>query len=455
MATNTSFEHIVYNIQDREIIVNKLHKIINILWDKCHNSIENGLLQIVMDHTNTNYKLFTNAISELNLGMISFVSDYYSIMDEHTDQFHPKYLSMYTSHKNHYNNFIQSNDSDKFDFKELIDIFTEHCYEFKKFKPHTEIGHLRRARDQSHCIYNKLSTMIASKNIYELSDSLVRDINIINEKIKPFIDSELVPGRIPEPMVPLVDQISDLISKYEHMKLEIVAKEEIFDYCECGNVMEVMASSSEMVCDNCGFVTKLIGTVFEDNQFYNQEGGRYKHAGYEPSKHCKCWLERIQAKETNTITQTQINKIEACIRRDRITNKRRITIGQLRSYLKDSGLTELNEHVALIKKLITGIIPPQLTFAETQDITNSFSKAVKAYNVVRPSNKSNNIYYPYILRKLIEMHISDYNKQKELLSFIHLQGSQTLIQNDKIWRDICNITSSFKYQPTDRYAFVD
>ena len=62
MATNTSFEHIVYNIQDREIIVNKLHKIINILWDKCHNSIENGLLQIVMDHTNTNYKLFTVTI---------------------------------------------------------------------------------------------------------------------------------------------------------------------------------------------------------------------------------------------------------------------------------------------------------------------------------------------------------------------------------------------------------
>ena len=252
-----------------------------------------------------------------------------------------------------------------------------------------------------------------------------------------------------------IDIAQELIAKYEYTKLEILVKEEIFDYCECGNVMEVMPSSSEMVCDNCGFVTKLIGTVFEDNQFYNQEGGRYRHAGYEPSKHCKCWLERIQAKETNTITQVQIEKLEACIRRDRITNKRRITIGQLRNYLKDAGLTELNEHVALIKKIITGVVPPQLSFAETQDITNSFSKAVKAYNVVRPSNKSNNIYYPYILRKLIEMHINDYNKQKELLSFIHLQGSQTLIQNDKIWRDICNITPSFIYQPTDRYAFVD
>lgn len=440
MTANTSFEHLVFNIQDREAIISSLHSILETLT----SAVPNRHISIFIDHINANFKQFTKAIQELNLDIIGFVSDYYSIMDEHSDQFHPKYLSLYTSHKNHYNSFTQNNQSNNFDYVELVDIFIEHCYEFKKFKPHTEIGHLRRARDQSKCIYNKLSTLIASKNIYELSDNIVRDIAQVVNKI-----AHLHKDRTQ------IDIAQELIAKYEYTKLEILVKEEIFDYCECGNVMEVMPSSSEMVCDNCGFVTKLIGTVFEDNQFYNQEGGRYRHAGYEPSKHCKCWLERIQAKETNTITQAQIDKLEACIRRDRITNKRRITIGQLRNYLKDAGLTELNEHVALIKKIITGVVPPQLSFAETQDITNSFSKAVKAYNVVRPSNKSNNIYYPYILRKLIEMHINDYNKQKELLSFIHLQGSQTLIQNDKIWRDICNITPSFIYQPTDRYAFVD
>jgi hypothetical protein len=166
-------------------------------------------------------------------------------------------------------------------------------------------------------------------------------------------------------------------------------------------------------------------------------------------------LERIQAKETNTITDSQLEKIEACIKRDGITNKRRINIDQLRRYLKDIGLTELNEHVALIKKLITGITPPQLTYAETQDITNSFSKAVKAYNLIRPSNKSNMIFYPYLLRKLIEMHVDTFSKRKDLLSFIHLQGTQTLIQNDKIWSDICNVTPGFNYQPTDRYQYMD
>lgn len=438
MTTNTSFEHIVHNIQDRELVVEKLHKLVN-EWIK---PLNNYSLNSFLSHVDTNFEQFKLAMVQLNLRMISCISDYYSIMDEHTDQFHPKYLSMYASHKNHYN--VINQDESMFDVKELIDIFIEHCYEFKKFKLHTEIGQLRRAREQSHFIYNKLSTMIASENIYELSDGIIKDLASVAQKVHLLVNDSAT-----------YDTIQELVAKYENMKLEIIVKEEVFDYCECGHVMEIMSSSSEMVCDECGFITKLIGTVFDDSQFFNQDGGRYKSAGYEPSKHCKCWLERIQAKETNTITQQQIDKIEACIKRDRITNKRRITISQLRRYLKDAGLTELNEHVALIKKIITGIVPPQLTFAETQDITNSFSKAVKAYNVVRPPTKSNCLFYPYLIRKLIEMHIKDYNKQKDLLSFIHLQGSQTLIQNDKIWRDICDVTPSFKYQPTDRYAYLE
>lgn len=439
MTSNTSFEHIVHNIHDREQIVEQIHNLM-IKWVRPMNIHS---LNLFLDHVDSNYAQFKKAINDLNLQMVSCISDYYSIMDEHTDQFHPKYLSMYASHKNHYNILVVEDSI--FDIQELIEIFTKYCYEFKKFKLHAEIGHLRRAREQSHHIYNNLSTMISSENIYELSDGIVKDLSVVAQKICAQTKDHTS-----------YDLIQDLVGKYENMKLEISAREEVFDYCECGNVMEVMASSSEMVCDQCGYITKLIGTVFDDSQFYNQDGNnRYKHAGYEPSKHCKCWLERIQAKETNTITPEQIARIEACIKRDRIANKRRITISRLRRYLKDAGLTELNEHVALIKKIITGVNPPQLTFSETQDITNSFSKAVKAYNIIRPPHKSNTIYYPFILRKLIEMHINDYNKQKDLLSFIHLQGSQTLIQNDKIWRDICDVTPSFTYQPTDRYAFLD
>lgn len=389
-------------------------------------------------------------IDRFNIGIISFISDYYHIIDQHLDQFNSKYLHNYSGHKCHYNPILPCA-STMFDIEELVSIFREHCYDMTKFKFHTNATHIRRSRERTWVIYQKLANYIASENVYDLANLLIYDIKNAVDALDS-TKSQLV---FNEEGTQIMNKLKYMLQQFNHIKLDFKPSEEILDYCECGNMMQILAGSSEMVCDHCGYIYELKGTVFSDEQFYSQDGIRYKHAGYEPSKHCRSWLERIQARETNTITEKQIDKIEACIRRDGITNKKRLSIEQLRRYLKDTGLTELNEHVALIKRLITGITPPQLSYSETQDITNSFSKAVKAYNIIRPSNKSNMLFYPFLLWKLIEMHVSEHGKRKSLLSFIHLQGTQTLIQNDQIWSQICKITPSFNYRPTDRYEYMD
>ncbi len=470
-TTNTSFEHVLHNLQERDRIIDEIKNLMNNLFYQLSNHDECKKLFMYsldgIDHRiNILYDNYKQMMERFNIGIIAFVSDYYSIIDEHSDQFHSKYLPTYSGHYSHYNPIASSSSPEsKFKIEELIDIFKDHCYDFKKFKIHTDSSHLRRARERTWIIYQKLSNYIASENVYDLSDSLMYEFNsVINGIISIINNNESKatarkPKRIKinfsQEIIDLANKIKHIVQQFNNIKLDFKPSEEMLDYCECGNIMQVMTGSSEMVCDNCGYLYELKGTVFSDEQFYSQEGTRYKHAGYEPSKHCKCWLERIQARETNTINKKQLNRIEACIRRDGITNKKRITIEQLRRYLKDTGLTELNEHVALIKRLITGIAPPQLTYAETQDITNSFSKAVKAYNIIRPSNKSNMLFYPFLLWKLIEMHVSEYSKRKSLLSFIHLQGTQTLIQNDQIWASICDITPGFQYRPTDRYEYMD
>ena len=42
------------------------------------------------------------------------------------------------------------------------------------------------------------------------------------------------------------------------------------------------------------------------------------------------------------------------------------------------------------------------------------------------------------------------NKKRELLACIHLQSYETLIDNDKIWFQICKYNSTFIYKPTDK-----
>lgn len=471
-TTNTSFEHVLHNLQERDRIIDEIRFLIDKLFICIRKSEDEELLFSMMiqgidKRIGILYDNYKQTIERFNTGIVAFISDYYSIIDQHSDQFSRRYINTYSSHKSHYNPIISNIHSSKFNLEDLIDIFKDHCYEFKTFKFHTNSSFVRRARERTWIIYQQLSNYIASENVYDLSDALIYEFNAIIGGINNLIDPEPFKSskkmKTPKKVKLNLDKESEdifnrlkyMIQQFNNIKLDFKPSEEMLDYCECGNVMQVMAGSSEMLCDHCGYLYELKGTVFSDEQFYSQEGTRYKHAGYEPSKHCRSWLERIQARETNTITEHQIHKIEMCIKRDGITNKKRITIEQLRSYLKDSGLTDLNEHVALLKRIITGIVPPQLSYSETQDITNSFSKAVKAYNIIRPSNKSNMLFYPFLLWKLIEQHVLDYNKRKSLLSFIHLQGTQTLIQNDQIWSQICNVTTGFKYRPTDRYEYMD
>ena len=470
ITANTSFEHVIHNIQERDRIIHDSNKLASALLDR----FDLGSKMVVSPHAlfmihqriRSLYENYCQTIARFNLGIISFVSDYYSIIDEHADQFHSKYLHTYSSHNGHYNPLLPTLDeSSSFDITELVEIFKEHCYKFTSFKVHTHSSHSRRARERTWVIYQKLANYIASERVYDASDLMMYEFNAISTSLSCFLSSagsksaKRVHRREAEEYAlscfEIINKLKSLIQKFDKIKLDFKPFEEVLDVCDCGHLMQVMAGSSEMVCNHCGYLYELKGTVFDDNQFYSQEGMRYKHAGYEPSKHCKAWLERIQARETNTITESQLKKIDACIRRDGITNKKRLSIEQLRRYLKDTDLTELNEHVALIKRLVTGIAPPQLTYAETQDITNSFSKAVKAYNIIRPMNKSNMLFYPFLLWKLIDMHVEDRTKRKCLLSFIHLQGTQTLIQNDQIWAEICKITPGFHYRPTDRYEYLE
>jgi hypothetical protein len=458
--TNTSFEHVLHNLQERMDIIDDSYKSLDILLGSLDKSIDDidtkdMVVDVATNRVISKYHRYVEAMERFNIGIIPFITDYYDIIDRHTDQFNFKFLYNYSSHVNHYNPIVQSVKTCKFDLDELVSIFNLYCYELKRFRVYSDVAMARRAHEQTWAIYKKLSKYIAVENIYELSDIFIYELGLFVDSVKRISMNEKSHINLSEDDDKVINDIRSSIQQFNNIKLDLKPVEEVMDYCECGHPMQVMPESSEMVCDNCGYLYELKGTVFNDCQFYSQESIRYKHAGYEPSKHVKSWLERIQARETNTITEAQLMKIEGCIKRDGITNKKRLTIEQLRRYLKDSGLTELNEHVALIKRLITGVAPPQLSYAETQDITNSFAKAVKAYNIIRPSNKSNMLFYPYIVWKLIEMHIPDYYKKKSLLSFIHLQGAQTLIQNDTIWAKICHITRGFKYIPTDRYAYID
>ena len=226
----------------------------------------------------------------------------------------------------------------------------------------------------------------------------------------------------------------------------------------CGRETICASKTSEKICNHCGRVERIYGTVFEEDQFFsadNKNGtGPAKHGRYDPTNHCRYWIECIQAEEKIDIPDALLDKIRYRIRQDKQILSE-LNCAAYRRYLKEIECTKFNDHVPLIRKRISGITPPQLSDNEKKMISLTFSRIVHVFNRVKPllktTNKSNCPYHPYFIYKIIEHMLSgpvDAARRREILSCIHLQSRETLIENDNIMEIICTYMPELVYRPT-------
>lgn len=384
------------------------------------------------------YTSVSNTIDIYQLGSQTYLVEYWDCTD---DVFNSK-TNVYSD-----SDFIVSSDMSltNDDLLELKNIYYDNYYTCVKFKYSTpSVRHRGRGRKDISSQFTQFTIM---SNIVDTLDSFV-------EYMSEFID--VYASELASVGMKSVDNntIRRLHSKYCKVYTEQQLKEELYDVCDCGNRMIIQSNTSEMICVKCGKITMLLGSVTEESQLFAQEGNRVAHGSYDPTRHCKFWIERIQAKESTVIPDEYIERLRSSIRRDKLTNLKNITVQQFRMYLKQNDLTKLNDHIPLIKKIITGYIPPQLTHREQQLLFIYFDKATKTYDIIKPSNKKNSLYYPFLIYKIIDLIIQDEEKKKGLLGCIHLQSYETLIDNDRIWHSICKHNRCFEYRPTNKTEFV-
>ena len=136
--------------------------------------------------------------------------------------------------------------------------------------------------------------------------------------------------------------------------------------------------------------------------------------------------------------------------RDGLIDKRKIKCIHIRIYLKELGHTEFNDHIPLIRKIITNKTPPSLREKELRKLYNYFNKAVDAFEIVKSASQSNTPYYPYFIYKILDQVLTGGRRKFKILECIHIQSRDTLIANDVTWANICKIVLELKYNPTDR-----
>ena len=293
--------------------------------------------------------------------------------------------------------------------------------------------------------YNEQTTSVNKTIYYNKFISFINMENI-QSKLKRMISTCMLIRRT---YTIASGELTEAFYKYDEAPLDIKAISKVQSLCACGYSSTIEAKTSEMIC-KCGAVEKLLGVVFEDDQFFYQEGQRIKHGKYDPTKHCKFWVDRIQAKENTEIPDDLIKSIKKLILRDKIWHES-LTCADVRMYLKELKKTKFNDHVPLIRKIITNIDPEQLTDYELKLIYMYFNLVMQIFNKTKTEDISNSPYHPFFVYKIIEQILKkpeERVRKCNILSCIHLQAPGTLINHDLIWAPICAQIPEFVYIPT-------
>jgi hypothetical protein len=230
----------------------------------------------------------------------------------------------------------------------------------------------------------------------------------------------------------------------------------------CGGEMAVDAGRSELVCAECGALRELVGTVFEDAQFYNQEGQKAKSGTFNPNRHFQFWWAHILARELeeeigdredaeNLYGEKLLGALRALVARDRKL-LRLLTVNDVRAMLRELGRTDLNKNVPLLLKKLTGVGPPQLPDAIAARVENLFTKAIEAGERVRRGGRVNRNYYPFYIRRILEQLLpEDDYEARRVLYYIYVQSKETVEADDADWQLICRELPELEYRPTDRF----
>ncbi len=265
-----------------------------------------------------------------------------------------------------------------------------------------------------------------------------------------------------------IDKILRDAKSAASIAISSIVEKKAYEICKCGSRMDVRPEHSELECPQCGRLKELQGTVFRDEQFYACEGTKTKHGGYDPSRHYKFHIERLQALENKTFDDAILTKIEQVIHDDKY-DRRLLDCERMRNILRDPRVsitgksvagrassiikgTKLNDHAPLLVKMCGGPSPPLLSFKENQLASLRFSKIMVLYDQVVPEG-GNKPYYPYFIFKIIEHMFRNDPTKLRLIDYIHLQSRDTVIKHDKIYEQICELaheSDGLVYTPTNR-----
>jgi rubrerythrin len=223
------------------------------------------------------------------------------------------------------------------------------------------------------------------------------------------------------------------------------------DYRRCGECevdMEVDSDTAELRCPSCRATRELAGTVFDDAQFYNQEGQKAKSGSFKPNRHLRFWITHILAQESEEeLSDPQdpedrcgaklLSRLREIVRRDHKV-LRLLSVEDVRGMLQEVGRTNLYYNTSLILKKLTGRGPPSLPERYLLRTEKIFADANRVREQVANGERVHRNYYPFYIHRIWDAILpADDEEGRRALDYIHMQGEDTVANNDAEWKRVC------------------
>jgi hypothetical protein len=281
------------------------------------------------------------------------------------------------------------------------------------------------------------------KNNYSENNN-IRDRNI-NDENNNFYEKEFCDNDTDKDKTDAIQDKSSLVDKYMAIinnKYIRTVEEENIEICKvCKNSMTCLQYDAIIVCNFCGYQELLL--VEQNRPILKQNTKDTSHFCYKRINHFREWCNQVQGKESTDIPDEIFEKILIEIKKEKITDLKKITYLKMRDILKRLRINKYYEHINYIINRINGIPTPQFSPELEDKLCNMFRSIQAPFLKHCPKDRKNFLSYSYVLYKFFQiLGLNEYLKYFPLL-----KSREKLYVQDQIWKKIC-IDLNYKIIPS-------
>jgi hypothetical protein len=200
----------------------------------------------------------------------------------------------------------------------------------------------------------------------------------------------------------------------------------------CNVEMTFYQNEALLGCPRCGHEEFIL--VDSEKPSYKDPPREITYFAYKKINHFNEWLAQFQAKENTDIPQDVIDAIMKELRKERISDPKKIKKEKIRDILQKLKYAKMYDHVQQIKNRIQHQMTNLTLSKEMEEkLQHMFKEIQPAFIKYCPTNRANFLSYPYTLYKLCQLLEMD----EYLPCFQLLKSREKLYQQDQVWKKIC------------------